>query len=1163
MQTDTTLSKLGKSALPRPSLRIRPQFDNHVNASFLNAYVSFFEETLNEIIPSICSENEQEFLAWIQEFFPVVKANIPSTAPEICSLLFFCQASKLLKIETLLVQFLQNCLIPNKTTNILSSQHLYFCFEDIPSKGLFGMRVQILIEDVVQLNYIKNNMPRIERELRPALHTPHLMRNFLEAKSLSDDLKTSLIFQDLATRVKRFPYLFDQALFIEFKRFLALSLKEFWESRSSRHLVKILVTHHIKHKNITRLTALFPNERHLTLRITSTRLQFLFGTKSVVGLIIGFCLLDRYESFEEKHILLVVQKIIPHVQSVKGSFYEHQSPYDMVRTIYLEIEKKDGEPISIHEQGMLKRLLPNELKASVEKLIPAVFMMRNEEEIMKNILILGQELKYSSDLPQVMITLEQQSGSDLVFTILLVRLLIKHVPSLDQLFRRLEDPVDFSLDRVQVVGYLRKKYPKEANTFRLRIPKEPSLLRTDSSVNFYLARQRIMHILNKAVGEVRDYNGGMILQQIEQLSQLQEAFPVTSLHHPDLLENFFYALTPIEVQATLPLEQLQTLFRLLLESISEELHKRESCLFKSERRGECIFVLIRAREASYREHIQRSLNDFGVFPKSLCSTHVDIQGSHCTGFIYDCPDLDRQGKFLEIIEQAIASWQRKISSQQILRLSYLYFPISLDPRIGGDEASERLIELLFEGLMRIGSDGKPACALAKSYEISADGRQYTFHLRDSLWTNGDPVTAYDFEYTWKRILSPGFSTPFAYYFYLIKNAKNAKEGSVSLDEVGVRVLDERTLKVELENPAPYFLERVATATLYAPVNHQVDKIHPNWSDQEGKGYVCNGPFQLKKRSITRGYELVKNPLYWDKERVFLDQILVTQNDNYTALQMFKNDETDWLGRPLRAWDPSFTTNLTGKAEYCSTQRIFWYVFNVQRFPFNHVKLRKALAYAVNRKVIIEELQYDVSSATTPLPLGHTQLLGRGINDGDNEYALRLFEESLKELGIKREDFPTITLIQTKGAIADQVAPFIARQWRELFGIRCRADSYEWNTIFDKMTHGDYQIGGLSWKSGISDPINTLNAFRYASEKVNFAQWEDERYQKCLDAADKEVDYVKRLSYLRKAEEVLLREMPIIPIYYEMQQFMRKERLKVAVNPTTGQIDFSTARISAP
>jgi oligopeptide transport system substrate-binding protein len=433
--------------------------------------------------------------------------------------------------------------------------------------------------------------------------------------------------------------------------------------------------------------------------------------------------------------------------------------------------------------------------------------------------------------------------------------------------------------------------------------------------------------------------------------------------------------------------------------------------------------------------------------------------------------------------------------------------------------------------MRIDSDGTPVYAIAKSHEVSADHKRYIFKLRDSLWSNGDRVTAHDFEYAWKKILSPDFSTPFAYLFYPIKHAKLAKEGKIPLDEVGLKAEDDWTLIVELDHPTPYFLELTAF-TLYSPVNHRIDRIHPNWAGEEGKGYVCNGSFQLKKRSPSRGYELVKNPFYWNAKRIELDQVLITQNNNYTAQQMFKSDEIDWLGRPLFPWDSS-GSGYSEKIETTSTPRIFWYVFNVRRFPFSHPKLRQAFAYGINRAALIEELHYEGSAAGTPLPYAHTLLRNRGIVDGDKEKARQLFQEALQELKIKKGEFPVITIIQATGEIRNKTA---------------------------HLMHGDYQIGAMNWKAWINDPSYTLNAFRYASERVNFAKWENEEYQALLANADQEICPESRLKYLGSAEEILLREMPVIPIYYEAHQFMRKKRIKVDVNPLTGYVDFSTTKI---
>lgn len=1139
--------------------KILPQFGSAIESASLASYVKQFERILSKLLSEgLCFEDEKDFLAWIQESLPVVKWEVPENSPDILTLCILCTGSKLQKTDTLLLELIKKLLIPEKEIPILSFQHLYFHFENFPQQSLLLMELELLVEDSVQHSFYKKGLPLLAKEISHLVKTPYFAHHFLEAKSLSQDFKMSLMHQDLVRLLQKFSYLFDQSIFIEVKRLLALASQQFLESRAPRHLAKVLAAHHMTRKIIMRATGLFPEERHLQLRVAPTRLHFLFGSKSVVGLIITISLLDRYEFFEEKHVLLAVQKIIPSAQLVKGSYYSSQAPQDMIRTLYLEIEKKDAEPITLKERGMLKTLLANELKASVEKLIPSIFMMRNEEEVMKNILILSQELKYLSDFPQVMISFEQQTNSGLIFTVIMVRALRKNTKPLDLLFQKIESNVEFIPDRTQVVGYLRKKHPKEASTFRLRIQKESSLLRADSSVNFYLARQRVIRILQETVGEVRDYNGGMILQQVEQFSELKNAFPETAQRYPDLLEDFFYALTPIEMQATLSLGHLHTLFRLLLEAVAADLPKRESYVLKVEQKKENIFVLLRTKEASYREYVQRALSALEIFPKSLCSTHVDIQGSYCTGFIYDCQQSDLQGKFIEAIRQAVHGWQEKLSSLKVLRLSYLHFVLSLDPRIGGDENSTQLLELLFEGLMRIDSDGIPVYAIAKSHEVSADHKRYIFKLRDSLWSNGDRVTAHDFEYSWKKILSPDFSTPFAYLFYPIRHARLAKEGKIPLDEVGVKAVDDWTLIVELDHPTPYFLELTAF-TLYSPVNHRIDRIHPNWAGEEGKGYVCNGSFQLKKRSPSRGYELVKNPFYWNAKRIELDQVLITQNNNYTAQQMFKNGEIDWLGRPLFPWDSS-GSGYSEKIETTSTPRIFWYVFNVRRFPFSHPKLRQAFAYGIDRAALIEELHYEGSAAETPLPYAHTLLRNKGIVDGDKEKARALFEEALQELKIKKGEFPVVTIIQATGEIRNKTAHLIKRQWQELFGIHCNIEVHEWGTIFDRMTHGDYQIGAMNWKAWINDPSYTLNAFRYASERVNFAKWENEEYQTLLARADLEIDSENRLRYLESAEEILLREMPVIPIYYEAHQFMRKKRIKVDVNPLTGYVDFSTTKI---
>lgn len=172
-------------------------------------------------------------------------------------------------------------------------------------------------------------------------------------------------------------------------------------------------------------------------------------------------------------------------------------------------------------------------------------------------------------------------------------------------------------------------------------------------------------------------------------------------------------------------------------------------------------------------------------------------------------------------------------------------PISLDPRQGFDVKSQLIIKSLFEGLTRINLQGEVYPAVAEEISVSPDGKEYLFTLRNCYWTNGEPIRASDFAYTWKGIISGQSTCTLADLFYVIKNARKAKSGEAQLDEVGITVVDEKTLRVELEHPAPYFLYLLSNP-LFSPVCERVDREESEWSNKKGDYFVCNGPFRLKK-----------------------------------------------------------------------------------------------------------------------------------------------------------------------------------------------------------------------------------------------------------------------------------------------------------------------------
>ena len=1133
---------------------IQPDFGPILPSAALQDHIERIQSILHQIIPQeLILKGEEFILDWLNNSLPQICWSTLVAPPNVLSIYLLCKASRQSKAENLFLNIIQKWLIPEKQIQVLSAQHMYFHLKILKGELFFVSEVKILVESGRDALLIQANLPNLSREIAFAIYSPNYANHILSTRALAPDQKASAVHQELVKVYHRKPNNFQSDLFLEMGKFLALIAPDFIKFRSHRHIAKLLVAHYLMKKQIKRLSDAFPEKRHLHVKWLPCQLVFPFGSKSVLGVVISLSLADKHEFFDETHILLAVQEILPSAQLVKDSFYCYQGQQESVRMLYVEIEKIDGEYFSIAEMAKLKKELGEELKKRIEKLIPAVFMIRNEEETFKNLFILSQECKKVTDLPQVMISFDKQEEKDVSFRVILVRPLKKTEKSLEELFTGLNEKFQFKCDRKQITGNLRKTIAKEASVFYFTLPKDKALLRADLSVNFYFARQRVVSILTQALGEFRDYNGGMILKQGELFTEFKQLFTRQAEKSQELLENFFFSLTPIELQATIALSSLKTLFLLCLEAIECSLPKKENYFFKHLRQESLTFALIRIREDLIKDVEEEDL-DTDVSVK----TQFAFQGSQIFGFIYEEGNLEKHKEFIDLLEKKLRSRVRRLKQQQTLKLSSMDLPFSLDPRLGGDDISGNILKMLFEGLMRIGRANKPELALAEAFDVSPDKKTYLFRLRKSIWSNGDPVTAYDFEYSWKKILTPGFYTPFAYFFYPIKNAKKAKEGLCAITEVGIFAQDERTLIVELEHPTPEFLELTAHA-LYSPVNHKVDRLHPNWSQGQEESYVCTGPFCLKKQQQNSGYELIKNKSYWDASTVKLEKIFVVKNNPDIAKEMFRNEEIDWLGRPLRPWEPFFAEG--AEIPVCvQPLGTFWLVLNVEKFPFNNKKMRRAFGLVIDRTKLVADLSYEGPPATTVLPLAHTQNYDSSLLHADLDLARQLFEEALIELGIDRRDFPVVTLAHNIDKTREKAAQLLQQQLQDGLGIVCRTESYEFSMLFQKLTQGDFQLGTVSWKAWINNPMYTLSPFKYASNRINFSNWEDSDYQKLLGLAQEEVDETRRMHYLKEAEKILSFEMPVIPIYYEVHQYMAHKRLKDAVHSHTGNADFRWAYI---
>ena len=318
--------------------------------------------------------------------------------------------------------------------------------------------------------------------------------------------------------------------------------------------------------------------------------------------------------------------------------------------------------------------------------------MRNEEQVMKNIIILSRELEDANSLPQMTLSFEKQTASVLIFTAILVY--IEEVQSNIEKHLNALLPVDVTVERKEIIGYLKDGSAKNALVLRLQVAKSKDMFRGDLSVNVSLARQKIYTALCEVIGEIRDYDGGLLLKQQELFSNLQAKFPKITKEKKDFIENFFYGITPIEKQATLSLNLLETLFSLAVSSLQKNLLEKGSCFLDTQEMESLLFVFIRAEHNSILEYIKEQ--EEGFLLKKVISTVFQYRETLCIGYILPITYPNESKHFLDNLLGAIEQWRKVRTEKQVLRLSLAHHPISLNPGVGGDAVSKAMLQLLLK-----------------------------------------------------------------------------------------------------------------------------------------------------------------------------------------------------------------------------------------------------------------------------------------------------------------------------------------------------------------------------------------------------------------------------------------------------------------------------------
>ncbi|RNB78212.1 peptide ABC transporter substrate-binding protein [Brevibacillus panacihumi] len=479
----------------------------------------------------------------------------------------------------------------------------------------------------------------------------------------------------------------------------------------------------------------------------------------------------------------------------------------------------------------------------------------------------------------------------------------------------------------------------------------------------------------------------------------------------------------------------------------------------------------------------------------------------------------------------------------VLRWSINSEPPSLDPGIAVDADSFDMIYAAFEGLTSYDVNGELVNATAESFTNSPDFTQFTFKIRkDAKWSNGDPLTAHDFVYAIKRNLDPKTASEYAYQLYYIKGGEEFNTGKGSADDVGVKALDDYTLEFTLKSPTPFFRELTFFPTLF-PLHQKTVESNPKWAD-EAATIVGNGPFIMKEWEHKQKIVFEKNDNYWDKDNVKLDRLEVAMiDDNNTAFSMFENGDIDWGGYPASTLPPDAIPYLKneGKLMVASNPGTQSVVFNTQKPPFNNKKIRQAFAYAIDRQTIIDNiLQTGVPAAYGWVP-DSMGLKPEGYFKEDPAKAKQLLEEGMKELGLT--SFPSVTYTFDSTDMNKKVAEALQDQWKRNLGVDVKLYTAELKVYRDMRSQGNFDMIRFQWGADFNDPINFLEMFREQKGGNNHPDWENPKFKELIDQSYTEPDLEKRKQILLEAETILMEEMPLAPINFRGNPYVKNDHVK--------------------
>ena len=474
-------------------------------------------------------------------------------------------------------------------------------------------------------------------------------------------------------------------------------------------------------------------------------------------------------------------------------------------------------------------------------------------------------------------------------------------------------------------------------------------------------------------------------------------------------------------------------------------------------------------------------------------------------------------------------------------------PSSIDPQITTDIPGGTVDELILEGLLRKDKTGKSVAGIAEKWEKSKDGLVWTFHLRDGVkWSNGDPVTANDFKAGWIRGLNPDTAGSNASMLFVIKNGEKYNAKKVSENEVGIKVIDDKTLQVTLESPIPYF-DDLVTFKSFMPLNQKFYNKAKDKYFTEAEYTISNGPYTLEKWTHDSELKFKKNPNYWDAGNVKIDNVELKIIATDSAVNAFKNKEVD-----VTAVTFEQAKEFAGKPELVKANDggIYYLLFNTKENVFKNAKVRRAITMAINK----EELVNKVLEGSEKLTKTFTPS-GIGLNGVSKDFAAevatdqpkfnvaeakKLLAEGLKEEGLS--ELPRFEILFNDTGSRKAIAEYIQESLRNNLGANVELDKVSGKERIERTKKRDYQISLQNWTGDFLDPITYLDLFD-STNANNRGDFKNVKYDELTKIVKSSADPKVRVPAMIQMEKLISEEQPVTILFQKQKLYLVNPKVK--------------------